>query len=99
LDHAVIGGLALRDEPKEEAQAVVSRLRSLGLEVSMVSGDSQTAADAMARRCGIEKVHAGLKPDQKAKIIQELQQRGRRVLMVGDGINDAPALAQADVGM
>jgi Cu+-exporting ATPase len=98
-DARMLGVLAVSDPPRPESAAVVARLRELGLAVHMVSGDSTRAAQALARTLGIESVHAEVLPQGKADVVRGLQEQGRRVLFVGDGINDAPALAQADVGM
>ena len=98
-DAQALGVLAVSDPPRPESAAVVARLRELGLAVHMVSGDSTRAAQALARTVGIESVHAEVLPQGKADVVRGLQEQGHRVLFVGDGINDAPALAQADVGM
>ncbi|MEB3322571.1 MAG: copper-translocating P-type ATPase [Synechococcaceae cyanobacterium] len=91
--------LGVSDPPREEAAAAVSRLRRLGLEVLMLSGDARRTAEAIAARVGIDRVIAEVKPADKAAMIRRLQEQGEGpVAMVGDGINDAPALAQADVG-
>jgi len=93
------GVIALRDELRSEARAAVERLKGLGLEVVMLSGDNLATARAIAREAGIDEVEADLSPEAKVAAIQALQRRFGVVAMVGDGINDAPALAQADVGI
>ena len=102
-DDRVIGAIAVRDELRPEAIDAVGELRGLGLEVAMLTGDNPRAATALARRAGIDRVEAGLRPEDKAGLITDLQGAGRRdrgrVAMVGDGVNDAPALATADVGV
>ncbi|MDM7915053.1 MAG: copper-translocating P-type ATPase, partial [Candidatus Eisenbacteria bacterium] len=91
--------LSVADPIKDEARNVLSRLRERGLLLSMQTGDSRRTAEAVARELGIERVFAEVKPEDKAEAVRSLQAEGRRVLMAGDGINDAPALAQADVGV
>ncbi len=92
------GLIALEDRPKEDSAAAVARLQALGLETVLLTGDNETTAQAIAARVGIPRVFAAIPPEGKARVIARLQAEGRRVGMVGDGINDAPALAQADVG-
>ena len=91
--------IAIADPVKESARAAVARLHEMGLETVMLTGDNQRTADAVATRAGIARVVAGVLPDGKVAEIRRLQGEGRVVAMVGDGINDAPALAQADVGI
>ena len=99
VDGAVAGKLEIADTNKPEAAEAVKRLRSMGLEVWMITGDRQDAADRSARLAGIDHVLAEVLPERKVAEIKKLQAAGRRVAMVGDGINDAPALAQADLGI
>ncbi len=91
--------LAWADTEKEDAAEAIARLRQMGLEVVLLTGDNERTARAVAERTGIREVRAGVLPDGKAEVIRELQSGGARVAMVGDGVNDAPALAAADVGM
>jgi P-type Cu2+ transporter len=98
-DTTVIGVLAVEDEIRPESVAAVSRLHELGLRVAMITGDAQAVADSVAQRIGIDEVAAQVLPADKADAVRRFQTGGRRVAMVGDGVNDAPALAQADVGI
>jgi Cu2+-exporting ATPase len=90
---------AIADAVRPESREAVEELRGMGIGVAMLTGDSLAVANAVARDLGIEEVLAEVLPDQKAERIRGLQRRGKRVAMVGDGVNDAPALATADVGI
>jgi Cu2+-exporting ATPase len=96
---AVAGALALSDEIREESRQAVDALHKLGIQVVMITGDAQTVAESVAAELGIDRVFAGVRPEDKAAKVASLQEEGLRVAMVGDGVNDAPALAQADVGI
>ncbi len=98
-DRRVLGALALEDEVRPESVDAVARLHEMGLRVAMITGDAQSVADSVARRIGIDEVAAQVLPAEKADAVKRFQRGGVRVAMVGDGVNDAPALAQADVGI
>jgi P-type Cu2+ transporter len=95
----VIGLLAVEDEIRPESAEAVKALHDLGVRVAMITGDSQTVADSVAKRLGIDDVAAQVLPADKASAVQRFQSGGKEVAMVGDGVNDAPALATADVGI
>lgn len=96
----LLGLFAFGDEPKPNAAAAVARLKQMGLRVAMLSGDSPAAAGAVAKRLGIDEIHAGLLPGDKASLLAQLKESaGGDIAMVGDGVNDAPALAAADLGI
>jgi Cu+-exporting ATPase len=99
VDRAPAGLIGIADPVKDTTPAAIAALRDEGVRLMMVTGDSRATAEAVARRLGIEGVEAEVLPDRKADIVRELQRKGRRVAMAGDGVNDAPALAQADVGI
>ncbi len=99
VDHQCIGVAGITDPVKADARETISRLHSIGLNVVMLTGDHQGTAKMVAESLGIERVVAEVLPSDKADQVIQLQAAGERVLMVGDGINDAPALAQADVGL
>ncbi|MEO5918652.1 MAG: heavy metal translocating P-type ATPase [Candidatus Limnocylindrales bacterium] len=98
-DGRIIGALAVEDEIRPESKEAVERLHALGLKVAMITGDAQAVADSVARRLGIDEVAAQVLPADKADAVRRFQAGGRKVAMVGDGVNDAPALATADVGI
>jgi Cu+-exporting ATPase len=99
VEGRVLGSILLRDAARGSSAAAIASLRGLGIEPVMLTGDREASAQPIAREVGIDRVIAGVLPDGKARTIAALQQGGARLAMVGDGINDAPALAQADVGI
>ena len=99
IDAEPAGILALADTPKAAARDAIAELRRMDLRTLLVSGDARRVAQAIARELGIDEVRAEVRPDGKADLVAELQAAGHRVAMVGDGVNDAPALARADLGI
>lgn len=98
-DAKLLGAIAVADALRDDAHATIAALHQRGIQVAMLTGDQPKTAETLARVLGVDRIYAGLMPDDKARIVTELQAEGYRVLMVGDGINDAPALATADLGM
>ncbi len=99
LQGELVAVFAVADVIKDSAAPMISQLQQQGIETVMLSGDNAASADAVAAQLGITSVHAELLPEEKVEVLAGLQQLGRRVAFVGDGINDAPALVQADVGI
>jgi len=99
LGSKALGLIALADGPKPGAREAIEALQARGIEVVMVTGDAQTPADFVAREVGIDQVQANVLPEDKVRLVREVQANGKRVAMVGDGVNDAPALTQADIGL
>jgi Cu+-exporting ATPase len=98
-DNAVLGLLAVADTARDNAGAVIETLHQRGMKTAMLTGDNRRTAEAIAHSLGIDQVLAEVLPDQKAETVRSLQDAGEHTAMVGDGINDAPALAQADLGI
>ncbi|HET6499313.1 MAG TPA: cation-translocating P-type ATPase [Amycolatopsis sp.] len=98
-DGTVLGVVGIRDELRPEAPEIIARLRDAGMTVAMLTGDNARTAATLAAQAGIDTVHAELKPTDKADLVRQLQKKHRVVAMIGDGVNDAPALASADVGI
>jgi Cu+-exporting ATPase len=99
VDGAIAGLLVIADAIKADTPRALDRLREEGLRIVMLTGDNLVTAQAVARTLGIEEVHADVSPEDKAVVVERLRREGRRVAMAGDGINDAPALAAADIGI
>jgi P-type Cu+ transporter len=99
IDDTVSAVIGIADVIKDNSRGAVRELHNLGLEVVMITGDNNATAEAIAHQVGIDDYRAEVLPDQKASIVKSYQERGKTVAMVGDGINDAPALAQADLGI
>ncbi|HAF62529.1 MAG TPA: heavy metal translocating P-type ATPase, partial [Anaerolineaceae bacterium] len=99
VDKEMVGVFGIADQIKTESLSTIKELKKMGMRVVLLTGDNKNTAEAIARQAGIDEVMADVLPMGKADAIKELQQQGRKVAMVGDGVNDAPALAQADVGI
>jgi Cu+-exporting ATPase len=99
VDGAPAALIAVADPVKETSRAAIARLREMGLEIAMITGDRDETAQAIARETGIDRVIAGVLPDGKVEAVRALREGGRKLAFVGDGINDAPALAEAEVGV
>ena len=98
-DGEAIGALKLADAVREESREAIDALHARDIQVVMITGDAQNVAEHVGAELGIDRIFAGVRPEDKADRVAELQREGRKVAMVGDGVNDAPALARADVGL
>ncbi|WP_027409729.1 heavy metal translocating P-type ATPase [Anoxybacteroides tepidamans] len=99
VEGQLVGIIAVADTVKASSKEAIQTLKQMGIDVYMVTGDNQRTAEAIAKQVHIDRIYAEVLPEDKANIVEELQKQGKRVAMVGDGINDAPALAKADIGM
>jgi P-type Cu2+ transporter len=99
VDGQVVGSIGLEDEIRPESREAVQQLHAQGVRVVMITGDARSVADAVGQELGVDEVFAEVLPEDKEHAVAELQSRGLTVAMVGDGVNDAPALARADVGI
>jgi Cu+-exporting ATPase len=99
VERRLAGLVAVADPVKETSAEAIRHLREAGLRIVMLTGDARATAEAVARKLGIEEVEAGVLPERKAEVVKRLRSQGRIVAMAGDGVNDAPALAAADVGI
>jgi len=99
LEKLAVGVIAVADQVRASSREAVAQLQKLGIQVAMLTGDNQRTAEAVGKAVGIDRVFAGVQPSDKARYVKQLQGEGLFTAMVGDGVNDAPALAQADLGI